>query len=165
MQQNQQSPAGIVLVMQIITATILAGPLVFLLYVLFATEAQPPNRIFTSYLGAGMAALMILLQFFVRIRPNRSAIPEDQRDQDFDPDSEDVFMAIAPTYQTELIIKIALLEGAAFLNIIAYMLERQTWTLAIAAVLLGLIAYQFPTHARIQNRIVEETRFWFDESV
>lgn len=163
-QNPPQTPKQMVLVMQIITLAILAGPVFFLVFVLLTSSGDPAQEPTQSYIAAGFAAVMILTHFMVRLRPNRSRVPESLRGENFDPYSDEVFLAIAPTYQTELIIKIAMLEGAAFYNIIVYQMERQWWSLAIVALLLGLIAIQFPTTSRIQARIENQTRYWFDES-
>lgn len=163
-QGNVQTPRQMVLVMQIITAAILAGPVFFLLIVFVILEDQPPRDPLHAYFAAAFAALMIFGHFLIRLRPKRSALPESKQGEHFDPHSDEVFLALAPVYQVELIVKIALLEGAAFYNIIAYYLERQWWSLAVVAMLLGLIAIQFPTVTRIQQRLENQTRFWFDES-
>ena len=163
-QANPQNPRQLVKVMQIITGAILTGPVIFLAIVLLTSGDQPPQDPSLAYIAAAFAAVMIFTHFLIRLRPNPSALPESKRGGNFDPFSDEVFAAIAPTYQTELIIKIALLEGAAFFNIIAYQWERQWWSLAISALLLALIAIQFPTVSRIQERIKNQTRYWFDES-
>lgn len=95
------------------------------------------------------------------MRPNPTSLPESHRNEQFDPRADEVFVALAGTYQVELIIKVALLEGAAFYNIIAYRVEQQPWTLAIIAALLVFILMQFPTRSRIRNRIETETMDWF----
>lgn len=56
-------------------------------------------------------------------------------------------------FQTRLIIRLALLEGATFFCLIAHMLERQWPSLIMAAVLLGLMAANFPTRGRLDSWI------------
>lgn len=62
------------------------------------------------------------------------------------------------TYQTTLIIGAALFEGPAFLNVMAYMLEGQAFSLAIAAVLLVFILLLFPTASRVEEWIENHRR-------
>jgi hypothetical protein len=50
-----------------------------------------------------------------------------------------------------MIIGVALLEGAGFFNLVAYMSERQWWTLAIVGVLMLLIAMMFPTLQQFES--------------
>jgi hypothetical protein len=48
-------------------------------------------------------------------------------------------------YQTRMIVRGALLEGSCFILLIAFLLERQTWTLITAIAVLVLLACTFPT--------------------
>jgi hypothetical protein len=52
--------------------------------------------------------------------------------------------------QTTLIIALALLEGAAFLGGIAYLLEAQPLALVVVAVATALMLAQFPTESRVR---------------
>jgi hypothetical protein len=61
----------------------------------------------------------------------------------------DVVTQLAGVFQTRLIIASALLEGAAFFNLVAYLLEGQYLSLGIASVLILLILSQFPTRGRL----------------
>lgn len=159
-QTNLQSPQQIVMVLRIITVSILMGPVLFLFWVLSTSDNQKPQEPFQAYIAAGFAAVMIFVHFLIRFRPSRSALPEDCRNENFDPLSDEVFMAVAGVYQVELIIKLALLEGATFFNIIAYQFEQQWWTLAIVVLLLALIAAKFPSISSIQQWIERQTMYW-----
>lgn len=64
--------------------------------------------------------------------------------------------ATAETYQTTLIIGAALFESPAFLNLTAYMLEGQAFSLAVAGVMLVFILLLFPTVGRVREWL--ETR-------
>jgi hypothetical protein len=56
-------------------------------------------------------------------------------------------------YQMQLIIALAMLEGAAFLNLIACMIEHNWWSLAIAGGVVAIMAVQFPTRTRVEQWI------------
>jgi hypothetical protein len=58
---------------------------------------------------------------------------------------------LSAAYQTRLIIGAALLEGAAFFNLVAYLLERQSLSLIAAGVLLLVILSQIPTVSRLEE--------------
>ncbi|MCA9068092.1 MAG: hypothetical protein KDA84_04180 [Planctomycetaceae bacterium] len=161
-QTNIQKPEQLVMLMRIITVAILMGPLLFLFVVLNNSENQQPQDPSQAYIAAGFAGLMIFVHFLIRFRPKPSSLPEEFRNENFDPLADEVFMALAPNYQVELIIKLALLEGATFFNIIAYQMERQWWTLAIVVLLLVLIAAKFPTISVIQQWIERQTLYWFE---
>lgn len=60
--------------------------------------------------------------------------------------------------QTRTIIAAALLEGPAFLNAIAYMIEGQSVSLMIVAALLFCLAMLFPTVDRLTNWISVQIR-------
>jgi hypothetical protein len=57
--------------------------------------------------------------------------------------------------QTTMIMSAALLEGAAILGCIAFMLERTPWVLIVTAVTAGLLLAGFPTEGRV--------RAWLDQ--
>jgi hypothetical protein len=79
-----------------------------------------------------------------------------------DPQAAEV-RPIAQIYQTLLIIRCAILEGAAFFCLVSYMLERQPITLAATSVLVLVLLAQFPTLSResawIENEMVVAEQF------
>jgi hypothetical protein len=66
--------------------------------------------------------------------------------------------SLVVAYHARVIIYGALLEGAGFFNLVAYMLERQTLSLVVAGFLLLMILSQFPTTSRLENWIEKEMR-------
>jgi hypothetical protein len=105
-----------------------------------------------SLVGAAGALLQLGLYFVVPrlIRDNatRQAGPGDQK--------------LVQAYQTGLIVGLALLEGAAFFNLVAYMVEKQWWTITIVAALLFWMLLAFPTRTRVTQWL--ESRQAFDTS-
>jgi hypothetical protein len=76
-----------------------------------------------------------------------------------------VFSALAPNYQVEHIIKMAILEGAAFFNGVAYMLEKFWWSLAAMGFIVFLMLIQFPSRSKINAWIERRTLgFQFGDS-
>ena len=67
-----------------------------------------------------------------------------------------VVQRLAATYQTRLIIACAMLESAALLNLIAYMIEGSYFTLVAASVLLVIILNHFPTLGRLEDWVARE---------
>lgn len=59
-------------------------------------------------------------------------------------------------YQSRLIVGAALLEGAAFFNLIVYMLEQQPLSLVAAGVLLLIMLTQIPTVSRLEAWVESE---------
>jgi len=64
---------------------------------------------------------------------------------------EDYRRALAPIYSLRNVVSRALLEGAAFFNLIAYIVEGQMWTLGIVAVLVAMMAVPFPSQTDFEN--------------
>ena len=56
------------------------------------------------------------------------------------------------------IISAALLEGAALFLLIAYMIERSPWSLAVAGVLIAGLLLQIPTHGRLVRWVEDQLR-------
>lgn len=54
-------------------------------------------------------------------------------------------------YQTQMIVSAALLEGAAFFNTIAYMIEQQWWSLATVGVVVVAMLQKFPTARSLEH--------------
>lgn len=68
-------------------------------------------------------------------------------------------------YQTHTIVAAALLEGAAFLNLVATMLSGSVVTLAVAIMLAMLILAMFPSAQRVAGWIDEQRRLIDDEKL
>ena len=61
-------------------------------------------------------------------------------------------------YQTTLIIGMAIFEGAAFFNLVAYMIDGQAFSVAIAAILFLIILMHFPQVSRVQEWLEQRER-------
>lgn len=58
-------------------------------------------------------------------------------------------------YQTRMVLGLALLEGAAFFNLVAYLLEGHWWSLAVTAGLVALMLSAFPTRGRLTQWVAD----------
>ncbi len=150
---NIKDSRQMVLVIQIIAFALLMGVGTFLLITIFLTQGQQPKQGQLAYMGIGMAVLALVGQGFVRLQLDFSKVKQES----FDPRSDEALLAFAPVYQTEVIIKLALLEGAAFMNGVAYLLEVQWWSLAAMGALLAFMGLKFPSRSRITNWIERRT--------
>jgi hypothetical protein len=56
-----------------------------------------------------------------------------------------------------------MLEGATFALLIAYLVEGQTVSLIVAVLLIGAMAWRFPTRARLTAWIEEQERLLANE--
>ncbi len=160
-------------VMRIILFALVMGALVFLGVVVFlrnAPNAQPPQNAtapLLTYLGIGFGLVMFVMHLFfprVVVANTRRAIargtwnPSGPRNP-LTPEQirqlGDVGLLLA-LYQSQMIIGLALLEGATFFNLIAYLLEGDPSSLAVAGLLLVAMLWQFPTRTGLENFLVEQ---------
>ena len=65
---------------------------------------------------------------------------------------------ICGVYRGQLIVGLALLEGAAFFNLIALLLEKSIVSLAVVIVLLSFMAIKFPTRDKVSFWVQDKLR-------
>ena len=148
-----------VLTLQIIVAALFAGCLSFLLIVLLAVPGKiggwelgldkQPMTVVALVMAFGILAMRIIVPGVIAVQMLR---PLFQRESN-DPAWEDLFRV----YQTTLIIKAAMLEGAVFLLLVMHMVERSPWTLALAVVFLAMLLLHIPTPQRVDEWIERQS--------
>jgi hypothetical protein len=159
-EEQRESLTPAVRAMQIIAGALVMGVLAAGVVFIFMTfgKKQPIPNPFLTYLAAGWGAIAIVLSFVVpgvmggNMRRNSNASP---------PLSSGNVPPVGPLvgrYQTLLIIRLAMLEGAAFFAIFAYFLEANLISLGVAGVLLLVMLASFPTVSRVENWIEDEVR-------
>ena len=159
---QRQHLGTVVRTMQIIVGALAWGVLMFMGAVLFisldpAGGGQPGVPLLT-YLAVGTAAVAIAAAMIVPgMIADRQARSIAARPIPPAADELGDVLPLSAVYQTRLIMRAAILEGAAFFNLVAYMLERRPLCLGAAVVLLLLISAQFPTRSRVEE--------WFDSEL
>jgi len=135
--------------MQIIAAALPLGVIVFALVAVvgIGALAQPPSGNIVSLVGVTFAAGAFVAHL---VLPNLIA-PRAATAQQHLPDELKPY----GVYQLRMILKLALLEGAAFLNVVAAMIEHNWWSLGIAGLLVGWMLTTFPTQGRVERWIAE----------
>ncbi len=130
--------------MQIIAVALVLGVLVFGLMAVFAIGAldEPADGFIVSAVGAAFAAGAFVMHLIV---PNLMTQPS--RDDAANRDE----LAHYRIYMTRMIVGLAILEGAAFFNIIAAIIEHNWWSLAIAGTLVFWMLAMFPTRTRVKH--------------
>ncbi len=167
------APAAVV--MQIILFGLLSGSLMFAAIVVFlvkGSEAVPEaaaggaHPITTAALIAGLVALVAqnIATTLIRERSQSQAATLPKDDEAFVPPTANQgggaanqLSALVSGYQVALIGSAAVLEGATFFNLIAYLLEQVPWSLAMAGLLWVAMAVKFPSAGRVAGWI-ERTR-------
>lgn len=133
---------------RIIVSALAFGPLAFagVVVVLAGKElGQPLGTVpLVSYMAAGIGALNLVLsqiiplvgtaQFRKKLAGQGTVTPDD----------------LLPGYQVQTIIGSALLEGAALFNLVACLVEKQTWSLGFAAVLVFGILLRIPSATKME---------------
>ncbi len=144
-------------VIRIIAGALIAGVLLFagivLLLVHGSGEPVQPRGQLISLIMAGLVAVELVPFALVAtmIRVDSPAIQQSlQRQRATSPpvDPDQLHLAV---YQIRMIIRYAILEGGAFANLVAYMLERNWWSLAIVGGLVFLMLTMFPTRTRLEH--------------
>jgi hypothetical protein len=153
------------LTMQIIAGALIQGVIIFFVVVFFLPI--PPNRlaVLNSYIGLGFALLAMVMSLVV---PNiimasaKTSLVKGKPIEllkQFGEVSNLGFLApLAGLFQTRMIIAMALLEGAAFFNLVSYMMERQPFTLAVVGMLLLALVMNFPTRRGLETWLAQETK-------
>lgn len=147
MTQSAPTPESLVRSMQVITLAMVAGVVIFavIALVLIGALSQPPGQQVVSLLAAALTAVAFVLHFVLPDRMSRQP-PAQLR-----PPSEELRPYMQ--YLSRHVIRLALLEGPAFFNVIALVVEHHWWSLAIAGVLVGWMLASFPTRERVEQWI------------
>jgi len=148
----------LVLTSQIIVAALFTGCLFFLLIVLLIVPGKFGNwdlGLDKPMTCAGLVVAFSILAARIILPGVITAhmLGQLARRESKEPDWKDLF----GVYQTTLIIKAAMLEGATFLLLVMYMLEHSPWTLALAVVFLLLLLMHMPTPSRVDDWIERQS--------
>jgi hypothetical protein len=157
-------PPGRLRGMQIIAGALLAGVVTLLALVLILVFLQnqgaglapagnmPILTMVAGFLFVIQAPLAFLLpRILIRSALRRVAsgtwqIPPGAESASFNTDAS----KLLAVKQTSMILGLALLEGAAFLGCIAYLLEAQSIALGVVVVAVALMLMTFPTEPRVR---------------
>ena len=149
----------VVLTAQIIVAALFAGCLFFMLIVLVIGRGQfssaelglnkQPMTLIGLVVAFGILAVRLVLPGVVTTQMLRQLAPRESKE----PDWKDLF----GVYQTTLIIKAAMVEGAIFLLLVMHMIERSPWTLALAVAFLVILLLHMPTVPRVDDWIERQS--------
>ncbi len=132
--------------LQIITVILMAGPVMFMGVALAANKGElgsTPDVLSWVVIGVTVVELTLYLILPDLVaRSKRDMIELGGSNTAIELDS---FKQLLPVYRTRHIVACGLLEGAIFLNVIAYMVSKLAGNLAVAVFLLVIIALKWPT--------------------
>ena len=140
------SPESVGRTVQIIAIALIMGILVFgcVAFVIAKEDGQP--TLLVSLLAVGMAVLNTVMRFVVpaiMVNAAKSGLKGAT-----DPDR---MAQLAGLYQSKMIVGMALIEGAAFFNLVAYIMEKQFWSYGVVAFLLAVMAISFPSQGQFES--------------
>ncbi len=136
------------------------GVLVFGAYVLFlGDEVEQPTLGMLTYASLGMGAICGVLAFVIpKMIVRNSRLQLTRQATDDSSGDHSVVSSLAQVYQTTTIIGCALLEGTAFLALVAYLLEGHLASLTVAVVMLIGIALHMPLGDRLATWVDTQLR-------
>lgn len=135
-------------ILTIILIALVIGQLAFAGVVTFGFGAwnAPPKGMLLSAIAAGFALQMFAMALFVPAFAQKAGLKKAAGNVD----------AILPVYQVKTILAAAFLEGGGFLNLVAFMLEHNKWTLVPVGLGILFILSLIPSEMRITH--------WADEA-
>ena len=141
MSQQSLNIDGVARATQIITGAMVSGVVTFGAVVVFALGAltEPPS----GFIISGVGAVFSLVAFVLHL-----VIPSVIAAQQSHGANKQQLYGI---YLQKTIVGLALLEGAAFFNLIACIVEHNWWSLAIAGGLCFWMLAMFPTRTKIEH--------------
>ncbi len=150
---------------QIIAFALISGVLIFAFVIVLTGLAndEPPETPLVSIVGFVFAAVSVLVAPIVSkaiaAMMRRTALSGKQtRSRQFQEQQKKFgsFGLIVGSYLTKQIVRRALLEGAAFMNLIAYIIDAQSLNLALAIFLALAMLFDFPSRDRLERYVREQ---------
>ena len=138
---------------QLIAVALMLGVIAFGLIAVFIGGKVKPATPIMAYLAVAFAAQVIALRFFIP-----GLVVKSQLEEMKDEGTSSVAERLQGLFQIKVIIGMALLEGAALFNLIAYIANGQWFSLATAGFLLVLIGMMFPTMHAFESWIEDVER-------
>ena len=137
-----------------------AGMVAFLVVVLVLrgtpNVAAEPDMV--TYVSAGFFLVMLVVATIIPRSIAQAQIaqiargtwnPPEQTPANYDVSSESAKLLMA--YQTQMIVRLAMFEGAGFFGLVAYQLEGHWLALGVGIAALALLLSQFPTRGRVES--------------
>ncbi len=165
-QQLPDSVDAVTRTTQVIVCALAMGLLTFSGFAIFKRMDQQPEDGIFLIIGVVFAAMAIVMRFVVPpliVSAQRKQIAGMLPDVSREPFAEDqqqadseAFRQLYGLFQLKTIIAAAILEGAGFMNLIAYMNEGQMTSLIVAFVVMALVLMLFPTRSGVENWIEGE---------
>ncbi|WP_417384687.1 hypothetical protein [Gimesia sp.] len=145
------------MMMTVIWLALIMGVVTFGIVVTFIGLKEEPGKGLPviTYLGMGLAALMLVLRMFLpnMIARNQFKQAMQEARKEGNQDEEQMLGIFYQIFMVRLIIGLALLEGAAMLNLVAVMVENQPLAFIPVVILLLVMIASMPTKSKLDGWI------------
>lgn len=141
------------LISQIIVGAMIAGVVIFAAIAFLAFPVKRAEEPMFGWIAAAAAALALGARAVVPRLVANSAATKALEVHQVDPRR-----ALAPIYQTKVILGSALLEGTAFFAVITYLIEGYWVGLVTAGVLVLVMAVTFPSQGQFERWVTETSQ-------
>lgn len=156
-QLPQITPQQRLTMMFVIWAALIMGVVTFGVIVgIIGQNNEPGDDLpILTYLGLGMAALMLVLRTFVPELVGRNLFRQamEKIKAEQIQDEEQVLATYYQIFMTRMIIGLALLEGAAMLNLVAIMVEQNFIAYVPVGILLLVMLASMPSKSKLDGWI------------
>lgn len=146
---------------QIIAAAMILGVVLFAGVAVFLSYGKSPGDLILASAAALAGVFSLTARSFVPRMFARQPFEVDGQKMRPVPmekwpalNDEEKQRRLGMTYFLGKIIDLAICEGAAMLNVVAYLIAAHWWSLAMAGLLLAAMAVSFPTRGRIEDRVM-----------
>lgn len=152
---------------QIIAFALIMGVVMFSGVIVAAGMAaeEPPETPLISLIGIGFALMCFIAALVVpslMMKGMRKSVmegkPLNTQQPQYHSEAVGEVGPLLGVFTTKEIVWRALLEGPAFLNLIAYMLEAQDFSLAIVGALVLTMLVTFPSRDKVERFVRDELR-------
>jgi hypothetical protein len=171
------SPFGLVRTLQIIVAALIVGCGMFMAIVLVVAGssskvADPPVITYIALaMAAGAVAARLIIPGIIVAQARRRILSDAQITAQGQPparktrstEQNNDTSKLIQMFLVKTIVAAAILEGAAFFSLIAHLVEHSPLSLYAAIVLIVALAAHFPTQARVDGWIDDQTRLLDEE--
>ncbi|MCA9014053.1 MAG: hypothetical protein KDA77_01865 [Planctomycetaceae bacterium] len=156
-QQPQLTPEQRIRVMLIIWLALIMGVVTFgvIVGIIGQNNAPGDDLPVITYTGLAMAALMLVLRTFVPELVGRNLFRQtmEKVKAENNLDEEQILGTYYQIFTTRMIIGLALLEGAAMLNLVAFLVENQMLSFVPVGILLLVMMASMPTKSKLDGWI------------
>ena len=147
------SPESVGRTSQIISGALIMGIVMFGGVAFVVAKGAEDKVPMLAFIGIAFAGMNTVLRFIVPTIIVNAAKPKLIEAND-----ADRMVQLAGLYQTKMIVGMAVLEGAALFNLVAYITDKQFWSYGVVAFLLGVMAISLPSQGLFESWAEEMKR-------